>query len=162
LIAAFFLTLHPRSNSLKGDPMSEKQQDVGLILKLYELRRDEMMRRARKWYVTEFQPESAKDIIKLMISGQEQSAYYRMVTSYWDMAASLVNNGGIDEKMFLEANTEHIGIFSRIEPFIAEVREAFGEADYLIHLERLVMKIPNAKEVMANRRKLFERWAKAK
>jgi len=142
--------------------MTTKQEDVGLILKLYELRRDEMMRRARNWYVTEFQPQSAKDIIKLMISGQEQSAYYRMVTSYWDMAASFVNNGGIDEKMFLEANTEHIGVFARIEPFIAEVREAFGEADYLIHLERLVMKIPNAKEVMANRRKLFERWAKPK
>jgi hypothetical protein len=78
------------------------------------------------------------------------------------MAASLVNNGGIDEKLFLEANTEHIGIFARIEPFIAEVREAFDEADYLIHLERLVMKIPNAKEIMANRRKLFERWAKPK
>jgi hypothetical protein len=142
--------------------MDPKQQDVGLILKLYELRRDEMMRRARNWYVTEFQPESAKDIIKLMLSGQEQSSYYRMVTSYWDMAASFVNNGGIDEKMFLESNTEHIGIFARIEPFIAEVREAFGEADYLIHLERLVMKIPNAKEIMANRRKLFERWIKAK
>jgi hypothetical protein len=42
------------------------------------------------------------------------------------------------------------------------VREAFGEADYLIHLERLVMKIPNAKEIMANRRRLFERWAKTK
>ena len=142
--------------------MDTKQQDVGLILKLYELRRDEMMRRARNWYVIEFQPESAKDIIRLMLSGQEQSSYYRMVTSYWDMAASFVNNGGIDEKMFLEANTEHIGIFARIEPFIAEVREAFGEADYLIHLERLVMKIPNAKEIMANRRKLFERWTKAK
>ena len=142
--------------------MDPKQQDVGLILKLYELRRDEMLRRARNWYVTEFQPESAKDIIRLMLSGQEQSSYYRMVTSYWDMAASFVNNGGIDEKMFLEANTEHIGIFARIEPFIAEVREAFAEADYLIHLERLVMKIPNAKEIMANRRKLFERWTKTK
>ena len=141
--------------------MNTKQQDVGLILKLYELRRDEMLRRARNWFVTEFQPESAKDIVKLMVSGQEQSSYYRMVTSYWDMAASFVNNGGIDEKMFLEANTEHLGIFARIEPFIAEVRETFGEPDYLIHLERLVMKIPNAKEIMANRRKLFERWSKA-
>src|SRR5262245_47955186 len=150
------------TNSLKENLMDTKQQDATLILKLYELRRDETLRRARNWYVTEFQPESAKDVIRLMVSGQEQSAYYRMITSYWDMAASLVNNGGIDEKMFLEANTEHIGIFARIEPFIAEVREAFGEADYLIHLERLVMKIPNAKEVMANRRKLFERWSKTK
>src|SRR5262249_11441391 len=124
--------------------------------------RDETLRRARNWYVTEFQPESAKDIIRLMLSGQEQSSYYRMVTSYWDMAASFVNNGGLAEKMLLATNTEHIGHLARIEPFIAEVREAFGEADYLIHLERLVMKIPNAKEIMANRRKLFERWSKPK
>jgi len=140
--------------------MSTKQHDVEVILKLYELRRDEMVRRARNWYFSEFNPESAKDIVKLMLSSPEQSAYYRMITSYWDMAASFVNNGGIDERMFLEANTEHVGVFARIEPFIADVREAFGEPDYLLHLERLVMKIPNTKELLANRRKLFATWAK--
>ncbi|HZS10061.1 MAG TPA: hypothetical protein VFD58_34855 [Blastocatellia bacterium] len=142
--------------------MNSKQQDVQAILKLYELRRDEAMRKARAWYVTEFNPESAADIIKTLVSGQQESAYYRMVTSYWDMAASLVNNGGIDEQMFLEANTEHLGIFAKIEPFIAEVRETIGEQDYLAHIERLVLKVPNAREIMANRRRLFSRWAKAK
>jgi hypothetical protein len=138
-----------------------KQPDIHLILKLYELRREETMRRARAWYVTEFNPASAADIVQLMLSGQQPSAYYRMVTSYWDMTASFVNNGGVDEKLFLEANTEHIAIFAKIEPFLAEVREAFGEPQYLAHLERLVLKIPNAKEVMARRRQLLARWAKA-
>ncbi|HWQ31585.1 MAG TPA: hypothetical protein VNQ79_01785 [Blastocatellia bacterium] len=142
--------------------MEAKQADVQAILKLYELRRDGAMREARAWYFTEFNPESATEIVKLMLSGQQQSARYRMVTSYWDMAASLVNNGGIDEKLFLEANTEHIGIFARVEPFIAEIREAFGDPNYLLHLEQLVMKIPNAKELMASRRKLFARWATVK
>lgn len=142
--------------------MEAKQEDVQAILKLYELRRDEAMREARAWYFTEFNPESATEIVKLMLSGQQQSARYRMVTSYWDMAASLVNNGGIDEKLFLEANTEHIGIFARLEPFIAEIREAFGDPNYLRHLEQVVMKIPNAKEIMASRRKLFARWATVK
>ena len=140
--------------------MADKQQDTLAIIELYALRRDEAMRRARAWYFTEFNPESAADIVKLMLSGQQPSAAYRMVTSYWDMAASLVNNGGIDEQMFLEANTEHIGIFARIEPFIAEVREVFGEQNYLTHLETLVLKIPNAREIMDNRRKLFARWSK--
>lgn len=140
--------------------MADKQQDTLAILELYALRRDEAMRRARAWYFTEFNPESAADIVKLMLSGQQQSAAYRMVTSYWDMAAALVNNGGIDEQMFLEANTEHIGVFARIEPFIAEIREVFGEQNYLAHLEALVLKIPNAREIMASRRKLFARWAK--
>jgi hypothetical protein len=141
--------------------MEAKQLDVAAILKLYELRRDEKMRAARAWFFTAFNPTSATDIVKLMLSGQEQSAHYRMITSYWDMAASLVNNGGIDEKLFLDANTEHLAIFAKLEPFIVEVREAFGEANYLAHLETLVMKIPHAKQIMAGRRKLFASWAKA-
>lgn len=140
--------------------MESKSLDVQSILKLYELRRDEKMREARAWYFTEFNPVSATDIVKLMLSGQAESAKYRMVTSYWETASSLVNNGGIDEKLFLEANTEHLGIFAKLEPFIAEVREAFGENNYLAHLEQLVMKIPNAKLIMASRRKLFAGWAK--
>jgi len=139
--------------------VSNKQADVELILKLYELRRDPLMRNARDWYFQQFQPASAQEIVGLMLSGLDQSRYYRMITSYWNMAASFVGNGGIDEKMFNDANGEHLGVFARIEPFIAEVREAFGEPSYLIHLERLVMNLPNAKEVMASRRKLFARWA---
>lgn len=139
--------------------MNNKQADVELILKLYELRRDPLMRNARDWYFQQFQPASAQEIVGLMLSGLDQSRYYRMITSYWNMAASFVGNGGIDEQMFNDANGEHLGVFARIEPFIAEVREAFGEPSYLIHLERLVMNLPNAKEVMASRRKLFARWA---
>ena len=140
--------------------MEAKQLDVQAILKLYELRRDEKMRVARAWYFTEFNPASAADIVKLMLSGQEPSASYRMITSYWDMASSLVNNGGIDEKLFLEANSEHLAVFAKLEPFIAEVREAFGEANYLAHLETLILKIPQAKQIMAGRRKLVANWAK--
>jgi hypothetical protein len=140
--------------------MSEKQQDVLAILKLYELRRDEALRQARAWYFTEFNPESAMEIVKLMMSGQRQSAAYRMVTSYWDMAAAFVNNGGIDEELFLAANTEHIVVFAKIEPFISEVRELFGEPEYLQHLERLIRRIPNVDQILENRRKLLSRWAK--
>lgn len=139
--------------------MNTKQKDIELLLKLYELRRDPELRQARAWYVTEFNPQSAEDIVRLTLSGQQESAYYRMVTSYWDMAASFVNNGGIDEKLFLEANTEHMIVFARIEPFVAQVREMYGEPDYLRHLETLVMKVPNARHILENRRRLLSRWA---
>jgi hypothetical protein len=137
---------------------SSKQKDIDLILKLYELRRDAEMRQARAWYVTEFNPQSAEDIVRLTLSGQKESASYRMVTSYWDMAASFVNNGGIEEKLFLESNTEHMIVFARIEPFVAGVREMYGEPDYLRHLETLVMKVPDARHILENRRKLLTRW----
>ena len=142
--------------------MADKQHDVEVILKLYELRREEKMRRARNWYFTEFNPQSALEISRMFASGYEASENYRMLTSYWDMAASFVLNGGIDEKVFLDSNTEHIGVFARLEPFIAEMRELAGEPNYLSNLEQLVMKTPNAKEVMERRRKLFARWIQAK
>src|SRR5262245_37956367 len=139
-----------------------KQHDVELILKLYELRREKRMRRARTWYFTKFNPVSAADIGRLFASGERESSYYRMITSYWDMAASFVLNGGIDEKLFLDANTEHVGVFAKLEPFIAELREAGGEPNYLLHLEQLVRRIPDAEAVMERRRKIFARWAKPK
>ncbi|HSB12365.1 MAG TPA: hypothetical protein VLM38_22955 [Blastocatellia bacterium] len=141
--------------------MSDKHQDVALILKLYELRREEGLRRARKWYLTEFNPQSAADIVKTMSSGHDGSAHLRMVTSYWDMAASFVNNGGIDEKMFLDANGEHIGVFAKIEPFIEEIRATIGRPDYLSQLETLVSKTPNSKERLERMRGVFSRWSKA-
>lgn len=142
--------------------MSDKQHDVLAILKLYELRRDEKMREARKWFMTEFRPQSAMDIIKLLISGEKESAYFRMITSYWDMAASLVNNGGIDEKLFLDANTEHIAVYAKLQPFLPELRQIIQEDDYDINLEKLVTKIPNIDERLEKRRQLFERWAESK
>jgi hypothetical protein len=140
--------------------MSDKSQDVALILKLYELRREEGIRRARKWYFTEFDPQNAEDVVKIFTSGHDSSAYYRMITSYWEMAASFVNNGGIDEKMFLDANGEHVGVFSRVEPFIEDVRKAIGLPDYLRQLETLVNKTPNAKERLERMRGVFARWSK--
>ena len=142
--------------------MSDKQQDVLAILKLYELRRDPTMREARAWFFTEFRPNSALDIVKLLVSGEKESAYFRMITSYWEMAASLVNNGGIDSKLFLEANTEHIGIYAKLQPFLAELRQIINEDDYDINLEKLVMSIPNIETKLEKRRQLFEKWAESK
>ncbi|NOT63517.1 MAG: hypothetical protein HOP19_25175 [Acidobacteria bacterium] len=137
-----------------------KQRDVDLILKLYELRREKEMRTARVWYFAQFNPTSAADLAQLIANSQQSSAHYRMLTSYWDMAASFVLNGGIDEQIFQSANTEHVAVFAKLEPYIAEMRVLSGESDYLIHLERLVMKTPNVKAILERRRKLFAAWIK--
>src|SRR6185295_7059190 len=97
-------------------------------------------------------------IVQLLLSGQRESAFYRMVASHWEFSSSLVNNGGIDEKMFMEANTENVVVFAKLQPFIAEIRELLGEPDYLTHLERLVLKTPNIDRKLENRRRLLERW----
>jgi hypothetical protein len=68
-----------------------------------------------------------------------------MVTSYWDMAASLVNNGAIDAQMFNDANGEHVFVYAKVEPFLADLRKQ-GNPQSLVHLEKLVKEIPNIEE----------------
>ena len=99
-----------------------------------------------------------------------QSGYLRMVISYWDMAASLVNNGAIDEQLFNDANGEHIFIFAKIEPILDELRQQWNQPEMLKHYEALIRRIPNNKETLAGIRErikliqgmMAERAAKAK
>jgi len=137
-----------------------KAESADLILKLYELRREATMREARNWIIP-FAPESAAEIMQAMIS-QETGAYFRMVTSYWDMAATLVNHGAIDEAMFADAHVEHVLVFSKIEPFLAEIREMMSSPNYLKNLETLIMKMPDAKETLAGRREMIKRMVEAR
>ena len=138
-----------------------KQEDVMAILKLYELRRDDQMRAARQWYFSEFAPKSAMDIIGLYRGGERASANFRMVTSYWDTAASFVLNDGIDKKMFVDSNTEYIFVYSKVAEFLPEIRDLFREPDYLIHLENLVRSLPDFEAKIASRKRLGEIWTKS-
>ncbi len=142
--------------------MPTQPGDTLAIIELYKIRTEPLMREARAWFVTQFAPKSGRDVVQLLVSGQQESAYYRMVASYWETAASFVNNGGIDEKLFLESNSEHVVVFAKLQPFISEVRELIGEPDYLEHLERLVMNVPNIERKLENRRRLLESWLRPK
>ena len=135
-----------------------KAEDTMAILKLYELRRNKQMRAARQWYFSEFAPASAMDIISLYRGGERASANFRMVVSYWDTAASLVLNDGIDRKMFLDANTEHVFVYAKIADFLPEVRELFREPDLFIHLEELVRSLPDFDAKMESRKRLLGIW----
>jgi hypothetical protein len=142
--------------------METKPNDALAILKLYELRSESLMRQARAWFFSQFNPGSGLEILGLMQSGEKESAFYRMVSSHWEVAAALVNNGGIDQKMFLEANSEHLVVFAKLQPFLAEIRETIGEPDYLSQLEKLVMQAENVEHKLDNRRRLIQRWVQPK
>ncbi len=135
--------------------MSTKFESAELILKLYELRREEEMRKARAWLIG-FNPSSVEEIFNAYTG--EHSAHLRMVTTYWDMACSLVNHGVIDEEMFNDANAEHVFIFAKIHPFIEEIRAKTGPK-YLPHLEQLVMRVPDAEKRMAHLREMSRTMA---
>ena len=136
--------------------MTSKYESAKLILELYDLRREETMRKARDWFAR-FDPQTAQDFYA--IATGEHGAYYRMVTSYWDMAASLVNHGAIDEQMFTDANGEHVAVFAKIHPFLDELRQVSGSPTYMQHLEQLVMGMPDAEARMARVREMLRRFA---
>jgi hypothetical protein len=133
-----------------------KYDDADLILKLYDLRREATMREARNWLFS-FNPTSVQDIIDVLLS--EHSGHYRMVISYWDMAAALVNNGAIDEKLFNETNGEHLFVYSKIAPVIPEIRALFGNPEFLSNLETLVKRIPDHEEKISAMRERMKRFA---
>jgi hypothetical protein len=77
-----------------------------------------------------------------------------MVTSYWDMAASLVVQGAIPADMFNAANTEHVALYAKLRPYLGEVRTATNYPDYLASVERVVNSFENPEERIA----IFERY----
>jgi hypothetical protein len=133
-----------------------KYEDANLILKLYDLRREKVMREARNWWFT-FNPTSLQDFTDVLLS--EQSGFLRMVISYWEMAATLVNNGAIDEKMFNEANGEHIFVFSKVQPLLADLRALWNQPDFLLQFETLVLRTPGIEKRLADMRERMKQFA---
>jgi hypothetical protein len=127
--------------NFSGGTMAAKQEDAHLILKLYELRREEVMRQARNWFARDFQPKSAEDIVAELRG--EHSAYLRMITSYWEMACAMVLQGAIDPELFSECNGEHIFVYAKVEPYLAKLRELQKNPRTCANLEKLIQAMPN-------------------
>lgn len=117
-----------------------KTESADLILKLYDLRREAVMRDARNWFFT-FNPTSIQDFFDALMG--EHSGHYRMVVSYWDMAASMVNQGAIDEELFNASGGEMVFVYAKIAKFLPELRQVFGSPEVLINMETLVKRIPD-------------------
>jgi hypothetical protein len=134
--------------------------ESGLLnLRLYELRREPVLREARAWFLRDFNPGSLADVVEA-VSG-ERNASFRMVLGYWDMAASLVTTGAIDAQAFLAAHGEIYATFSKIQPFLDGLRSASGEPDFCKHIEAVLMTDPNAPSTMTRRREAIRAAARS-
>ena len=125
------------------------QDEAGLILKLYELRREETMRKARDWYFRDFNPQSLGDFQATLFG--PQSGYLRMVVTYWDMAAALVHNGAISLQLFTDSNAEYISVFAKLEPLLSEIRGMIGPR-FASNLEKLIEAMPDGRQRVATTR----------
>src|ERR1700724_87610 len=99
------------------------REDAVTILKLYELRQEAVLRRARTWLTVEFWPNSAEDVRAILGDfGSETNCWLRQVTSYWEMATALVNHGILAPDLFIDTNGEPFFIAAKFWPHLPEIR----------------------------------------
>jgi hypothetical protein len=97
--------------------------DANLLLRIYEIRREEKMRQARHWFLFEFTPTSWNDIRGHYLTGEDHDNYIRMVGTYWDMVCALVKQGILSKDLFYSTNSEHLAVWDKIKPWVEEARQ---------------------------------------
>ena len=98
--------------------------DANLCLRLYELRREEKLRQAREWFGGNFKASNMEDLMKVAPMGSKENTYFRMVVSYWDMAAAMVTSGVLNQELFLQTNGEILFTWERIRELAPQFRDA--------------------------------------
>jgi hypothetical protein len=119
--------------------------DAELILKLYELRRDETMRKARRFMIFEFNPKTLEEL--RAVSRDTKSEFnpcWRQMLSFWEMSASLVLRGALDADLFLDSSLEGILVYAKFHHFHAETEKESGNP-FMGQTAALIAKYPVAK-----------------
>jgi hypothetical protein len=122
-------------------PRKATAADAELILKLYDLRREAEMRKARNWAVIDFWPQTVDDVIKIASSlGTQENAWMRQVGGYWNMAASLMLAGTVSEDLFLEPSFsgEMFLIYAKLQPFLKDLRSKMKNPHIFANVEKVV------------------------
>ena len=135
--------------------------DAGNILKLYELRTEALMRKAREWTIFEFKPKTAEDYFAVADNyADPHNAYLRQVVSYWEMAAALVLHGAVSADLFFDCNGEGLYLLAKFAPFLDDVRKK--NPALLIKTSELVNRFAGAAQKYEMIRKRIEAQAQKK
>ena len=133
-------------------PKKPTHADAELILRLYELRREPEMRKARDWSTMKFWPQSADDVIKVASAmGTLENQHMRQVNSYWDMVASFIVSGILSDELFFMpgVGNEMLFVFAKVQPFLKEIREKTQSPMSFINVEKAINKSKSGKERFA-------------
>jgi hypothetical protein len=109
--------------------------DANLILRLYEMRREDRMRKARAWFTANCKAKSYEELVKLAPGGSDENASVRMVTSYWDLVSSFMTSGVLNKELFFQSGRELLLVWERVRDYLPSMRDAYKDPSYLRHLE---------------------------
>ena len=74
-------------------------------------------------------------MIQKFPQGGEENTFIRMVISYWDMVASIVNRGLINDELFFESNGEIWVVWDRMHTIVPIWRSAFKNPQLFSNIE---------------------------
>jgi hypothetical protein len=115
--------------------------DVNLILRLYEMRREEKLRQARDWFAKSFKVKSMDEFNKLCPPSYDTNAYFRMVVTYWEMVASFITAGVLNEELFFQSGTELLFCWERIRDLVPEARVQSKNENLYNNLEKVANRL---------------------
>jgi hypothetical protein len=121
-------------------------EDVNIVLRLYDLRRETVMREARHFVNFEFFPKSHDEFMEVMTPAHPKNAYIRQVSTYWEMAATFVNMGALHEDLFWNTNGESVFFYAKIQPFLERARKDMAAPQMMVQLETLIKRRPDGEE----------------
>lgn len=134
-------------------------EDADLILKLYQLRQEAVLRQARHWLIFDFRPKAVEEFFAVVHGyGSPENDYYRQVLSYWEMAASLVLHGAVTADLFFDSNGEGLYILAKFHDFRKDFQTNTGRI-FMRHTAQLIDTYPTAREIFNTMRKSMEAQA---
>lgn len=140
-------------------------QDAELVLKLYELRRETVMREARNWMAT-FNPQSIDDVVKVMGNfAAKENAYLRQVCGYWEMVAAFIIHGTLNRELAFDTLGEMYFVYAILQPMMEDFRKKFNSPDFFKNVQKVVEATPEGRQriaqVQARRAEMMSRMAAA-
>ena len=141
--------MQTKGRATQGNSM----QQAELILKLYELRREAVMREARSYVGGDFLPASASEFVEIVSAGGKHTGYVLQVYGYWDMVAAFVQHGALEEGLVYDTCQEMYFQYAKIQPYLMEFRNRMNLPEFLISIERVVEGSKRGRERLATMRR---------
>jgi len=134
--------------------------DADLILKLYDLRREAVMRQARNFFA-KFSPTSFEELMAVLGNFESQeNAYFRQVLTYWETAASLIVHGTLNAALAQDTLGEMVFVYAKVQPFIPQIRQGMKSPEFLQNMEKVVEATPEARDRLKRTQERMAEFAK--
>jgi hypothetical protein len=133
--------------------------DAEMILKLYDLRRESEMRKART-FMSNFAPKTIDDVRAISDWKHKENAHFRQVMSYWGMVADFTTRGMLHPEMFAAHCGEALFIWAKFEPLLPQIRAELNPM-FLSNIENAVKSHPAVQTKATQIREMLARMAAA-